>query len=223
MKKTTDARWIERLVEGSATLGVTLDAANAARLATFADRLAEWGAKMDLSSIEGLDEIREKHFLDSIAGLPLLDRPGRLIDLGSGGGFPGVVLAILRPDLDVLSVESRSKKGVFQRQVARELGVKNLEVQTARIEEVAASEPAPVWVTARALADLSGLLALAKPWLAGGAGLVAWKSSKVDEELAASAAEMAAERLAVDKRREVRLPESGDPRTLVVIGRRERA
>lgn len=217
--KKTDAAWVEKLVAGAGTLGVALDAPAAARLARFADRLVEWGAKMDLSSIDDLDAIREKHFLDSLAGLPLLDRPGRLIDLGSGGGFPGLVLAIVRPDLQVLSVESRSKKGVFQRQVARDLGLKNLEVRTARIEEVAASEPAPAWVTARALADLSALLELAKPWLAAGSRLLAWKSSKVAEELAAAAPAMSAAALTVLARRDFALPESGDPRTLVVIGK----
>ena len=216
----TDAAWIDRLKTGAATLGHPLAESDAARLAAFADRLIEWGGKMDLSAIDTLDEIREKHFLDSIAGLALLDTPGPLFDLGSGGGFPGLVIAALRPEVRVVSVESRSKKGVFQRQVARDLGLANLEVRTERIEEVVRREAAPAFATARALADLTTLLGWTRPWLEQGCALIAWKSSRADEELRGADSAMESSRLFVDRRVDLLLPESGDPRTLLRIRQR---
>lgn len=210
--------WKAALARGATTLGVPLEAATVERLATFADRLLEWGAKIDLTSIKDPGEIREKHFLDSLAGAALLlERDRRIADLGSGGGFPGVVLAILDPDRRVVSVESRSKKAVFQRQVGRELGLANLEVHADRIE--ALTIPAPDLVTARALAELGELLRLSESWIAGGAQLLAWKSTKVDQELVAAKGRMDRLGLQVLERKDFALPESGEPRTLLRIGK----
>lgn len=204
--------WIARLAESAGALGVSLDADAAQRLGRFADLLEVWGARMDLSSIRDPDEVREKHFVDSLAGLRVVRGPGLFVDFGSGAGFPGLVLAIARPELEVLSVESRSKKGVFQRQVLRELKIENASVITARAEDVIRETPAPTWIGARALTDLAGLVTLARPWLDAGATLVAWKSSKVEAEIAAAGLEGL-----VVERDEFALPESGDPRTLVSV------
>lgn len=210
--------WQSALATGAASLGVTLAPEVVARLATFADRLIEWGAKIDLTSIKDPDEIREKHFLDSLAGLPLLrERDRRLADLGSGGGFPGVVLAIVDPGRHVVSVESRSKKAVFQRQVGRELGLPNLEVHAERIENLASLER-PDLVIARALADMDELVRLSERWLSAGAELLAWKSSKIDEELAAARPRIERLGLRILDRKDLTLPESGEPRTLVRVG-----
>jgi 16S rRNA (guanine527-N7)-methyltransferase len=212
--------WIERLIKGAAVLGVELAPEAANDLATFADRLVEWGAKMDLSSITDLDQIREKHFLDSLAAAPLLDRGGSLVDMGSGPGFPGLVLAVVRPDLQVVSVESRSKKTSFQRQVVRDLDLTNVEVRTARVEELVAKDAAPVWITARAVAELGDLIALVSRWLEdGGSTLVAWKASKSEAEIASAAKSLKSTETRVLRRPSFRLPESGDYRELVFVGR----
>lgn len=207
--------WIARLREGSQALGAPLDEAQSVALGRFADLLVEWGARMDLTSIRAPDEIREKHFLDSLAGLPLLSSDGVLADLGSGAGFPGLVLAVVRPDLQVVSIESRSKKGVFQRQVARALGLRNVRVETARLEELVETMDPPAWITARALTDLHGLIEGTERWLRGGARLIAYKSTRIDEELDAARTPMEALGVSVERRLDLALPESGDPRTIL--------
>ena len=210
--------WLDRLAEGASALGVPLGADALASLGRFADRLVEWNARIDLSAIKDLDEIREKHFLDSLAGVPLLrsaDR--RIVDLGSGGGFPGVALAIVCPDRAFVSVESRSKKAVFQRQVARELGLTNLEVRAERIESL--DLDAPDLFTARALADLDALVEMTERWLAAGSHLLAWKASRLDAELAAAKPRLGEHSLEVLDRSDFVLPESGEPRALVRLGR----
>jgi 16S rRNA (guanine527-N7)-methyltransferase len=209
--------WREKLAAGAATLGAPLDAGQVLALSAFCERLLQWNKKIDLTSIKDPDQIREKHVLDSLAGVPML-RPAdrRIADLGSGGGFPGIVLAIVEPNRTVLSVESRGKKVVFQRQVARELGLANFEVRETRIEEATLEVDL---LTARALADIDELLRLTAPWLAKGVALLAYKSSKVDEELAAAGARMTKEGIAVVERRDLALPESGEPRTLLRLAR----
>lgn len=205
--------WQDKLRAGADVLGVPISPTQAATLATFCDRLVEWNAKIDLSSIKDPDEIREKHFLDSLAGVTLLRESDRRIgDLGSGGGFPGIVLAILEPGRHVVSVESRTKKGVFQRQVARELGLRNFEVRTERIEDAGFDADL---LTARALADLDELLRLTARWLGKGSSLLAYKSSRADAELAAAAPRMAKAGIAVVERRDFVLPESKEPRVLL--------
>jgi len=213
--------WKEALAAGAAALPVPIAPATVDALATFCDRLLEWNAKIDLSSIKDPDEIRAKHVLDSLSGFLLL-RPAdvRVADLGSGGGFPGVVLAIADPARRFVSVESRTKKAVFQRQVARELGLKNLEVLGERIEDVTKKIERPDVVTARALAELDELLRLTDSWLAEGTHLLAYKSSKADEELSAAATRMAKGGFVLLDRKDFALPETGEPRTLLRIGRR---
>lgn len=213
--------WKEALFTGAVALGVPIESATIDALSAFCDRLLEWNAKIDLSSIKDPDEIRAKHVLDSLSGFLLL-RPTdvRIADLGSGGGFPGVVLAIADPARRIVSVESRTKKAVFQRQVARELGLKNLEVLGERIEDVAQKIERPDVVTARALADLDELLRLTESWLTEGTHLLAYKSSKADEELAGAATRMTKSGLVLLERKDFVLPESGEPRTLLRIGRR---
>ena len=200
--------WIEKLCAGAAALSAPLDERAAGKLALFADKLLEWGKKMDLTSITDPDEVREKHLLDSLAGAAILS--GTVVDIGSGAGLPGLVLAIARPDLKVMSVESRAKRCVFQRQMIREVGIPNASVVEARAEDVVAKEPAPEWVTARAVADLAALVRLVDPWLRAGSALLAYKGPK--EEL------LGAADLRVETRR-FALPESHDPRSLVIVRR----
>ena len=210
--------WKSALGTSAAAVGATLDAVALDALALFCDRLLEWNKKIDLTTITNPDQVREKHVVDSLAGVPLL-RSGdrRVADLGSGGGFPGVVLAIVDRSRQVVSVESRTKKAVFQRQVARELKLTNLEVLDQRIEDL--SIPRPDLITARALADLGELVRLNEAWLEEGAHLLAWKSTKVDEELAGAKARIERLGLVVLDRKDFALPESKEPRTLIRLGR----
>jgi 16S rRNA (guanine527-N7)-methyltransferase len=202
--------WIATLSAEAASIGVGITDEQARQLGRFADRLIEWGAKMDLSSITDAAEIREKHFVDSLTGLLFLPETATILDVGSGAGFPGLVLAAIRPGLTVTSIESRSKKCAFQRQVIRDLGLRNATVETTRAEEWIASHDPADWVTARALSSMSELLGLTAPWRRRGTRLLAYKSSKLDEELRGIEEPV--------ERHDLQLPASHDPRTLVIVG-----
>ena len=151
-----------------------------ARLRTFADLLATWTKRINLVSRNDREHIWERHVQDSLRLAPLIP-PGtpRAIDLGSGGGLPGLVLAIAT-GIPFDLVESDRRKSAFLLEAARATEAP-VTVHTTRIE---ASDlaPAPL-VTARALAPLAGLLALAAPLLAPGGLMLFPKGAQAEDEL----------------------------------------
>ncbi|BCI65544.1 16S rRNA (guanine(527)-N(7))-methyltransferase RsmG [Acetobacter aceti] len=124
------------------------------RLICFADLLVRWTAKINLISPGDVPHLWERHILDSLQLVPLIERGARVTDLGSGGGFPGLIIAIAA-DAEVTLVESDRRKAAFLREASRATGCRTT-VVNQRIE-AANVPPAPV-VTARALANLSQLL-----------------------------------------------------------------
>lgn len=135
-----DAVAQHQLLEGARALGVPLDGPtlDGGRLAAF-DRyltlLLRWNARIKLTSVTEPTEVVARHFLDSLAVVPALaGGPGTLVDVGSGAGFPGLVVALVRPDLAVKVVESIQKKAAFLEAVRRELALSNVEVVADRME-----------------------------------------------------------------------------------------
>ena len=131
-----------------------------ARLKAYADLLADWNARHNLVARSTLPDLWRRHFWDSAQLAPLIPENARtLADLGSGAGFPGLVLAALRPDLAVTLHEATTKKCDFLKAAAEHMGL-TVAVQNVRIEELSPS-PHDV-VTARALAPLPLLLSYAQ-------------------------------------------------------------
>lgn len=126
--------------------------------------LQKWQAKINLVSASTLAAAETRHFLDSLQLATLLPRHAKILyDIGSGAGFPGLVLAIARPDISVHLIESDQKKCAFLQTVSRETKTP-VQIHTSRIEKVIL--PTPDVITARALADLSQLLELTEQWWA---------------------------------------------------------
>lgn len=135
-----------------------------AQLRQYQSLLHKWQEKINLVSPTTIADSWSRHFEDSFQILPLVPPSvKRVYDLGSGAGFPGLVLAIARRDLSVTLIESDSKKCAFLQAVSRETGVTAV-VENARIEAASAELPAPDLVTARALASLDLLFKYVRPW-----------------------------------------------------------
>lgn len=133
------------------------------RLRLYHDLLLKWQKAVNLVSPATIADAWNRHFEDSLQLVELIPDTARvLVDLGSGAGFPGLVIAIARPDLDVHLVESDQKKGVFLLTVSRETGVQNVNLHNERIESVLKTLRVDV-VTARALAPLDVLLGYTRP------------------------------------------------------------
>ncbi len=136
------------------------------RLKTYERLLKEWQEKMNLVSRHTLDSAWERHFEDSLQLLPLIpDHVKTIFDLGSGAGFPGLVFAMARPDIQVHLVESTGKKCAFLDAVSRETGAGAV-IRNERIEAVSReTKVTPDMISARALANLSLLLDYCAPWV----------------------------------------------------------
>lgn len=159
------------------------------RLERYVDTLRQWQKVKNLVGPETLASIWTRHVADSAQILPLIEAPARIVDLGSGAGLPGLVLACCLEGTgsEITLVEANSRKCAFLRAAARAAGVK-ARVINARIEDALESEDLSVdYVTARALAPLPELLSLAFPLLEQGATAIFHKGRDVDDELTESA------------------------------------
>lgn len=185
-------------------LGVDLDDAAVARLGDYLARLLAMNEQMNLTAIEDPAAAWERHVLDALTLLPLLAEVGagsRLVDVGSGGGLPGVPLAVARPDLQVTLVEATQKKAAFLTAVAGALGLVNVTVRSERAEQLGAEElrGALNAVTARAVGRLVTLVPLTAPLARTGGLILLVKGQRADEEVAEAAGVIAAQRCSHEK------------------------
>jgi 16S rRNA (guanine527-N7)-methyltransferase len=143
-----------------------------ARLRQYQALLEKWQRAINLVGPATIPDAWNRHFIDSIQLLPLLRQdPVSLYDLGCGAGFPGLVLAMLRPDIAVTLIESDQKKCAFLATVSHETKTE-VKILTTRIEDAANTLPSPDIITARALAALPLLLTYIKPWAEANPDLV---------------------------------------------------
>lgn len=174
----------QQLAAGLTALGLTLPAEASERLLAYLALLAKWNRRYSLTALSQPQEAVSHHLLDSLAVLPHL-AGASLLDVGSGGGQPGIPLAIARPDLAVTLLDSNGKKTAFLQQAAIELGLNNVEVVTARLE---AFRPAQGFacIVARAFAELATFVTLSRHLLAAHGRWLAMKGRRgeIDGEIA---------------------------------------
>jgi 16S rRNA (guanine527-N7)-methyltransferase len=174
------------LDDGIARLGLALPAGAREKLTAYLALLAKWNRTYNLTAIREPERMVTHHALDSLAVVPHLPaRAGlRILDVGSGGGLPGIPIAIARPDAHVTLVDASGKKATFLAQAAIELPLANVEAVAARVEDYAPSRAFDV-VISRAFSDLATFAALARKPLADGGALYAMKGVRPDDEIAA--------------------------------------
>ena len=163
------------------------------KLEQFAELLIAENKKYNLTRIDSPKQIEVRHFLDSLAGLSILDelsqksnKPLSILDIGSGAGFPGLVLAIVRPAWQIVSLEATAKKATFQKKVCDALGLKNTTILNGRGEDIAhhaAYRQQFDSVTARALAAMPVLAELSLAFVKTGGAALYWKGPSAEDEL----------------------------------------
>lgn len=176
------------LADGIAALGLVLPQETVDRLRAFGELLLKWNKVYNLTAIRNPREVITHHLLDSLAVLQSLENVHRLADIGSGGGLPGVVLAIVRPELVVSSIETVGKKASFQQQAKIELGLGNFSVVNKRVEQVQADSlpgGAAEGVISRAFSSLADFVKLSGHLVAEGGALYAMKGVNPADEIAA--------------------------------------
>jgi 16S rRNA (guanine527-N7)-methyltransferase len=192
--------FVGRLTE----IGVSLDAAVIAALGDYLARLLAMNEHMNLTSIEDPVAAWERHILDALTLVPLLAdlAPGtRIVDVGSGGGLPGIPIALARPDLAVTLVEATQKKAAFLTAVAEALGLSKVSVRAERAEQLAAGELHGAFsaVTARAVGKLSALVPLTAPFARSGGLVLLVKGQRAEEEIAEAAKVISEQRCVHEK------------------------
>ena len=140
------------------------------RLSMYLDLLLKWNARTNLTAIRDPEEIVRRHFGESLFAAQQLGAPDTLLDLGSGAGFPGLPIALLRPEIRVTLAESQNKKSTFLREAVRTLNLPNVEVWAARAETLSASLQFHT-VALRAVDNMEAALPAAKARIAPGGQL----------------------------------------------------
>lgn len=199
-----------RLDRGLAELGVGVNDEQRRRLLGLLTLLHKWNRAYNLTAVRTPDEMVPRHLLDSAAVLPFVTAP-TLLDVGAGPGLPGLVLAILRPELAVTLLDSNGKKVRFQRQAVLELGLSNVTPVQARVE---AFEGCFDQVISRAFASLGDFVELSEHLLAPRGQWLAMKGPAVEDELAGLPAE-----IVPIARHELKVPFESGSRRLVILER----
>lgn len=169
-----------QLDEGCAALSIDLSEAQKQQLLDYVALLVKWNKVYNLTSVRDPAQMLSRHILDSLSVLPYLDAPS-LLDVGTGGGLPGIPVAIVRPDCAVTLLDSNSKKTRFLQQVKAELGLHNVTVVHGRVEQV--SLPKFAIITARAFATVDDIIKLAGQHCEQNGRLVLMKGVYPNEEL----------------------------------------
>jgi len=199
-----------------------LDSEKQQKLCLYAKALVKWNRTINIVGKAPLREILIRHFLDSLYLLPYI-KGERLLDIGSGGGFPGLVIKIARPELQVTLVEPRQKRCSFLRQIIRELSLDNITVHELHLAD---SNPDHIntvgthdTVTSRAFTDISNFLRLAAPFCKPEGRALCMKGPKAVDELHAWQQTKSPFQL-VDQH-PYALPEEIGKRVIVVFRRKE--
>jgi 16S rRNA (guanine527-N7)-methyltransferase len=169
------------LAEGIAEMGLEVSPAQQEKLMDYLALMFKWNSVYNLTSLRDPMQMVTHHLLDSLAAVPAFVDAKNVLDVGAGGGLPGIVLATVRPDMKVSMIDTVHKKTAFLTQVKAELGLANVTVYTMRVEQLQVSDKFDV-ITSRAFADLSDFVNWSSHLLAEGGRYIALKGVAPQEE-----------------------------------------
>jgi 16S rRNA (guanine527-N7)-methyltransferase len=175
------------LQQGAQALGITLDQQQQQQLLAYLDLLAKWNRVYNLTSIREPAQMMTHHLLDSLAVAPAFEAAQHVLDVGAGGGLPGMILAIwaskAKPAMRISMIDTVHKKTAFLTQVKAELGLSNVSVHTARVEQLQVAQKFDV-ITSRAFAELADFINWSAHLLTDDGQFIALKGVRPDEEIA---------------------------------------
>lgn len=217
MNKDKLAEFIEK------ELGTQADSTLLEKFSTYESLLIEWNRRFNLTAIKEEDDVLIKHFIDSIYPLKFIKFKDneKLIDIGSGAGFPALCLAILCPKLNITLVESTGKKVSFLNEVAKTLGLENVTILEERAENLSKYKEQFDYASARAVSQLNVLLELTIPLLKVNGHFLAYKGSMVDMEIKQAKRALHIMNAEIEEKYLYTLPYINDGRSLLYIRKRK--
>jgi len=171
------------LEEGVAALQLNLNPDQYNQLMSYLDLLIKWNGVYNLTSVRNPPDMVRQHLLDSLSAVFAFEHAKNILDVGSGGGLPGIVLAIVYPSAKVALIDTVNKKTAFLKQVKAQLGLTNVTVYTGRVEQLQVLEPFDV-ITSRAFSELANFVNWAGHLLARGGQMIALKGQLPEHEIA---------------------------------------
>ena len=213
-------RFTRLFLQASQEVSVSLGAQHVQLFWLYLQELLEWNRTFSLTGIKNLEDIIIKNFIDSLTPLPYLDSSGRLLDIGSGAGFPSIPLKIGCPELEVQLVEASRKKVSFIKHLIRTLGLKGVSVLHGRIEEMEHPGRPFRTIISRAFQRPAPLLQLVSPLLEPSTTLVAMLGPTTREEHSELEALALEQNLEVSRVVSLELPRDRGGRTLVFFQKR---
>ncbi|MBE0431159.1 MAG: 16S rRNA (guanine(527)-N(7))-methyltransferase RsmG [Dehalococcoidia bacterium] len=217
---------MEQLIEGAGNLGIKLSARHIEQFKLYYRELIDWNSRVNLTAITDYSEVQVKHFLDSLTVTQVLSRQDlrspdfRIMDVGTGAGFPGVPLKILYPEPELVLLEPTAKKTAFLQHISDRLKLQNVEVLNSTAEEAGHLPPYRErfnLVLSRAVATLPALAELTLPFCSIGGRLVAQKKGEIEEELGRAERAILTLGGRLSRVKRIDLTEFSDVRHLVII------
>ena len=181
MKYFDRAALAQVLADGIKDMHLDVSAAQQDKLLEYLALMNKWNSVYNLTSLRDPMQMVTHHLLDSLAAVPAFAGARNVLDVGAGGGLPGVVLAICRPDMKLSMIDTVHKKTAFLKQVKAELELANVTVHTMKVQELEVSDKFDV-ITSRAFADLTDFLNWSGHLLAEGGKFIALKGTAPAEE-----------------------------------------
>lgn len=182
---TGDSEWIKTVVSGGSELGVSIDESRAAMMAEHCRELVHWNRVTNLTAITDPFEMAVKHVTDSLAPVPMIEAGSKILDIGTGGGFPGLPMKMVENSFEITLLDSSRKKVNFLRQVIINLRLKGIKAVHSRGEDLS-SEPGMTEsfdvVICRAFSSLDTIYSMALPLLAENGKILAMKGKDAARE-----------------------------------------
>lgn len=215
------SEWQGFIIDSARELGIQINEAVTAQFSDYASELINWNRKINLTAITNPRDIAIKHFVDSLAPAGCIPDGARLLDIGSGAGFPGIPLKILKPSISVLLIDAVRKKINFLKHVLRILGLENIEARQIRAENFLKGTGQAISfdvIISRALSDLAPFVKSALPLLSRQGTIIAMKGKVGAKELDAVRADASGDQYSLEVER-YKLPLIQAPRSIVIIKR----
>lgn len=211
----------EEFKQEAAKLGLELSAHQLEQFARYAHLLQEWNKVMNLSGFDAEEAIYTKHFYDSLLSIKSVNYGGTLADIGSGAGFPGLVLKIAYPSLKVDLIEAHTKRCLFLKEVIKDLALEGINVYPFRSEDLSKEKRESYdLVTARAVAKLNILTELCAPFVKVNGYFIALKGANGEKEIIESANAVKKLGLVLEKVSHTEDPDLGQ--RVIVLYRKEK-